>query len=120
MRKDPTDSTRLHAHPQVVDIFTRESWVNFFEKFGGFDDEIAQEFSLSLVPHTRTHATIIEDVGHMEEKLREMGKELSALRDKEAIRRSHLETENELLRRQLLQEKETQLACMAILSMEAL
>jgi len=44
---------------------------------------------------------------------------LSALRDREVITRRHLETKNELLRRQL-QEKETQLACMASLSMEAL
>jgi len=58
MRKEPTNSTRLHAHPQVVDIFTRENWMNFFQKFRGFVDEIAQEFSLSLVPHTRTHATL--------------------------------------------------------------
>ena len=41
----------------------------------------------------------VEDVGHMENKLREMGRELSALRDRKAITRSHLETENELLRR---------------------
>ena len=61
----------------------------------------------------------VGDVGHMEIKLREMGRELSALRDREEITRSHLEIENELLRRQL-QEKETQLACMASLSMEAL
>jgi len=27
----------------------------------------------------------VEDIGHMEEKLKEMGKELSSLRDKEAI-----------------------------------
>jgi len=47
-----------------------------------------------------------------------MGRELSALRDKKAITRSHLETENELLRQR--QEKDTQLACMASLSMEAL
>ena len=60
-----------------------------------------------------------EDVGHMENKLREMSKELSTLRDWEAITRSHLENENEILRRQL-QEKETQLAYMASLSMEAL
>ena len=58
MRKEPTNSTRLHAHPQVVDIFTRATWMNFFEKFRGFDDEIAQEFALSLVLHTRTHATV--------------------------------------------------------------
>ena len=58
MRKDPTNSTRLHAHPQVVEIFTRANWMNFFEKFRGFDDEIVHEFALSLVPHTRTHATV--------------------------------------------------------------
>ena len=32
--------------------------MNFFEKFRGFDEEIAQECSLSLVPHIRTHATV--------------------------------------------------------------
>ena len=58
MRKGPNKSSRLHAHLQVVEIFTRESWMNFFEKFRGFDDEISHEFSLSLVPHTRTHATV--------------------------------------------------------------
>ena len=41
----------------------------------------------------------VEDIGHMENKLREMGRELSAIRHREAITRSHLETENELLRR---------------------
>ena len=61
----------------------------------------------------------VEDIGHMENQLREMGKELSVVRHREAITRNHLETENEVLRRQL-QEKETQLACMASWSMEAL
>ena len=32
--------------------------MNFFEKFKGFDDGIVHEFALSLVPHTRTHATV--------------------------------------------------------------
>ena len=58
MRKEPTNSTRLHTHPQAVEIFIRVNWMNFFEKFRGFDDEIAHEFTLSLVPHTITHATI--------------------------------------------------------------
>ena len=61
----------------------------------------------------------VVDIGHMEDKLKEMGKELSALRDKESITRSHLENENELLRKQL-QEKETHLAYMASISIEAL
>ena len=55
----------------------------------------------------------------MEDKLREMGRELSALRDRESITRNHLENENELLRRQL-QEKESHLAYVASLSIEAL
>ena len=55
----------------------------------------------------------------MEDKLREMGRELTVLIDREAITISHFVNENELLRRQL-QEKETHLAYMASLSMEAL
>ena len=54
----------------------------------------------------------LEDICHMENQLREMGRELSVVRHREAIRRTQLETKNELLRRQL-QEKETQLAWMA-------
>jgi len=61
----------------------------------------------------------VEDIGHMDNKLREMGRELSAVRHREAITRNYLETENELLRRQL-QEKETQLACVANWFMKAL
>ena len=54
----------------------------------------------------------VEDIGHMENRLREMGRELSVVKHREAIAISQLQTENELLRRQL-KEKETQLACMA-------
>ena len=60
----------------------------------------------------------VEGIGHMERKLRGMGRGLCAVKHTAAITRSHLETENELLRRKL-QEKETQLACTASLSMEA-
>lgn len=58
MRKEPTNSSRIHEHPQVVSIFTRANWMPFFEKFQGFDEEVGQEFSLSLVPHSRTYATV--------------------------------------------------------------
>ena len=61
----------------------------------------------------------VEDIGHMESKLREMGQELSAVRHTKVIRRSQLEAENEMLRKRL-QEKDTQLACMASWSMKAL
>ena len=36
----------------------------------------------------------VEDIGNMEEKLKEMGRELSGLRDREAIMRNQLETKN--------------------------
>ena len=61
----------------------------------------------------------VEDIGHMEEKLKEMGRELSSLRDKEAIMKNQLEIENSWLRGQL-EERENQLACMANLSLEAI
>jgi len=48
-----------------------------------------------------------------------MGRELSGLRDREAIMRNQLETENTWLRGQL-QERENQLACMASLSLEVI
>ena len=41
----------------------------------------------------------VQDIGHMEKKLREMGRELSDVRHREEVARSQLETENELLRR---------------------
>ena len=48
----------------------------------------------------------VEDIGHMESKLREMGRELATVKHVEAVKRSHLEAENEMLRIQL-QERET-------------
>jgi len=61
----------------------------------------------------------VEDIEHMEEKLKEMGRELSGLRDREAIMRNQLETKNAWLWGEL-QERENQLACMASLSLEAI
>lgn len=85
------------------------SYYNLFE--GG--RIIPQKFAIPLFfelekERIRTHRWMqiaksngAKDVGHMEDKLREMGKELSDIRNREAITRNHLETENELLRRQL-------------------
>ena len=61
----------------------------------------------------------VEDVGHMEEKLLEMGRELSRIRDMERVMKSQLGAENKWMRRQI-QEKESQLAIMESLYMEAL
>lgn len=40
----------------------------------------------------------VEEIGHMEDKFKEMGIELSGLRDREAIMRNQLEIENAWLR----------------------
>lgn len=42
----------------------------------------------------------VEDIGLMEEKLKEMGKDLSGLREREVIMRIQLERENAWLRGQ--------------------
>ena len=55
----------------------------------------------------------------MEEKLREICRELSTLRDREVIMKNQLEAENEWLKGQL-QERKNQLASMASLSLEAI
>jgi len=49
----------------------------------------------------------VEDIWHMENKLREMSRELSMVRHTESIRRAQLQEENELLKKQL-QEREPQ------------
>jgi len=40
----------------------------------------------------------IEDIGHMEEKLKELRGELAMVRHVESCKRAHLQKENELLR----------------------
>ena len=54
-----------------------------------------------------------------ERKLKEMGRELRSIRDKEEMMKSNLEVENAWLRGQL-QEREIQLAIVASLSLEAI
>lgn len=55
----------------------------------------------------------------MEENVKEMGRELSILRDREAIMKAQLEAEKSWLKGKL-QERENQLASMASLSLEAI
>ena len=47
----------------------------------------------------------VEDIGHMEENVKEMGRELSSLRDREEMMKAQLEGKNARLREQL-QERE--------------
>ena len=80
---------------------------------------IPQKFAVPLFfelekERVRTHTWMqiakskwVEDIGHMENKLREMGKELSMVRHTESVRRTQLEVENEMLKKQL-QEREPQ------------
>lgn len=58
MRKEPLNSTKLQEHPKVVVLFTKANQMTFFEKFHGYDEEVTEEFLLSLRPHSKTHATV--------------------------------------------------------------
>jgi len=57
--REPTNTMRIQQQPQVLEIFTRHNWMGFFEKFIGYDDEVAQEFAHSLTPHNKIHATVL-------------------------------------------------------------
>ena len=58
-RREPINTGRIHQVPPVLEIFTRHNWMGYFEKLRGYDDEVARDFVLSLIPLTRTHATIV-------------------------------------------------------------
>ena len=58
-RREPKNIVRIQQHPQVLEIFTRHNWMGFFRKFTGCDDEVTQEFSHSLTPHSRIHAIVV-------------------------------------------------------------
>lgn len=59
IRKEASDSSKLHEHPEVVDLFTQANWISFFDKIHGYDEEITKEFLMSLRPHSKAHATVI-------------------------------------------------------------
>lgn len=58
VRKDPLNSNKLHEHPEVVTLFTRENWMSFFERIHGYDDEVTEEFFMFLRPHSKTHSIV--------------------------------------------------------------
>ena len=58
IRKEPSDSSKSHEHPEVVDLFTRTNWISFFDKIQGYDEEITEDFLMSLRAHSKTHATV--------------------------------------------------------------
>lgn len=56
-RRKPTGTSRTHIHPHVVEIFRMHQWLGFFELLRGYDDHVAQEFSMLLTPQARINAT---------------------------------------------------------------
>ena len=58
-RREPINTVRIHQHPPVLEIFTRHNWMGYFEKLRGYDDEVARDVALSLIPLTRSHATVV-------------------------------------------------------------
>jgi len=41
------------------EIFTRHQWMGLFELLRGYDDDLAREFAMSLIPLTRASATVV-------------------------------------------------------------
>lgn len=58
IRKEPSDSSKLHEHPEVADLFTRANWMSFFDKIQGHEKEKTEEFLISLRPQSKTHVTV--------------------------------------------------------------
>lgn len=58
-KREPINIVRIYLHPHVLEIFKRHNWMGFFESLRGYDDEVAIYFAPSLIPLTRTHATIV-------------------------------------------------------------
>lgn len=52
------NSTKLHEHPEVVALFTRENWIPFFDIIHGYDEEVTKEFLISLRTHSKSHAIV--------------------------------------------------------------
>ena len=42
IRKEPLDSSKLHEHPEVVELFTQANWISFFDRIQGYDEEITE------------------------------------------------------------------------------
>jgi len=58
-RREPTNIARIQQHLQILQIFIRHQWMRLFEKFTGYDDEVAQEFAHSLTPHSKIHPNVV-------------------------------------------------------------
>jgi len=58
IKKEPSDPSKLREHPEVVDLFTHANWMSFCDKIQGHDDEITEEFLISLKPESKTQATL--------------------------------------------------------------
>ena len=46
--KEPSDSRKLRETPEVVDLFTHANWMTFCDRIQGHDDEVTEDFLISL------------------------------------------------------------------------
>ena len=58
-RREPINTVRIYQQPQVIETFTRHNWMGYIEKLRGYDDEVAHDFSLFLIPLTRVHVNVL-------------------------------------------------------------
>ena len=58
IRKESSDSRKLRETPEVVDLFTCANWMTFCDRIQGYDDEVTEEFLMSLQPKFKIMATV--------------------------------------------------------------
>lgn len=58
IRKELSDSRKLRETPEVVDLFTCANWMTFCDIIQGYDDEVTEEFLMSLQPKSKILATL--------------------------------------------------------------
>lgn len=70
-RREPTDTTRIHHHPHVRDIFLNHQWMGFFDKLKGYDEEVTHAFSMVIHSQGEESATnVVRGLGiHLKSKL---------------------------------------------------
>ena len=58
IKKEPSDSRKLWETLEVVDLLTRANWMTFCDRIQGYDDEVTEEFLMSLQPKSKILANV--------------------------------------------------------------
>jgi len=105
-----TEQETKKEYLDLIEYTSPQPNLNSYYRFIESDRVIPQKFSIPLffefekemeITHTWMQISKskgVEDVGNMEEKLKDMSRELSSIRDREALMKAQLEAKNAWLR----------------------